>query len=40
MNDIKVNALVVKESSSGEYDKVLTVITEQYGKLYVVGKGV
>ena len=40
MTDIKVNALVIKENSSGEYDKVLTVLTENLGKLYVVGKGV
>ena len=40
MTEIKVNALVVRENESGEYDKVLTVISEQYGKLYVVGKGV
>lgn len=40
MTDFKVNALVIKESESGEYDKVLTVLTEKYGKLFVVGKGV
>lgn len=40
MTEIRVNALVVKESASGEYDKILTVLSEKYGKLYVVGKGV
>lgn len=40
MTDFKVNALIIKESESGEYDKVLTVLTEKFGKLFVVGKGV
>lgn len=40
MTDFKVNGLVLKENQSGEYDKVLTVLTEKHGKLYVVGKGV
>lgn len=40
MTDFKVNGLVIREAETGEYDKLLTVLTEKYGKLYVVGKGV
>ena len=40
MTDFKVNGLVIRENESGEYDKVLTVLTEKFGKLFVVGKGV
>lgn len=40
MIDFKVNGLVIKESETGEYDKLLTILTEKYGKLFVVGKGV
>ena len=40
MTDFKVNGLVIKEAETGEYDKLLTILTEKHGKLYVVGKGV
>lgn len=40
MTDFKVNGLVIRESDHGENDKLLTILTEKYGKLYVVGKGV
>lgn len=39
MTDFKVNGLVIKESELGEYDKLLTILTEKFGKLYVIGKG-
>lgn len=40
MTDFRVNGLVIKESEIGEYDKMLTILTEKYGKLFVIGKGV
>ncbi len=40
MTDFKVNGLVIREAETGEYDKLLTILTEKHGKLYVVGKGV
>lgn len=40
MTDFKVNGLVIREADMGEYDKILTILTEKYGKLFVVGKGV
>ena len=39
MTDFKVNGLVIRETETGEYDKLLTVLTEKYGKLFVIGKG-
>lgn len=40
MTDFKINGLVIKEGEIGENDKLLTVLTEKYGKIFVVGKGV
>ncbi len=40
MTDFKVNGLVIREAEHGENDKLLTILTEKYGKLYVIGKGV
>ncbi len=40
MTDFKINGLVIQERELGENDKLLTVLSERYGKLYVVGKGV
>lgn len=40
MTDFRVNGLVIKDESKGEYDKMLTILTEKYGKLFVMGKGV
>ena len=40
MTDFKVNGLVIRESDHGENDKLLTILTEKHGKLYVIGKGV
>ena len=40
MTDFKVNGLVIREADHGENDKLLTILTEKYGKLFVIGKGV
>ncbi len=40
MTDFKVNCLIIQEREIGENDKLLTVLSERYGKLYVIGKGV
>ena len=40
MTYFKVNGLVINERELGDNDKLLTVISEQYGKLFIVGKGV
>ena len=39
MTEIKQNGLVIFERDLGENDKLLTVLTERYGKLPVVAKG-
>ena len=38
MTDFKVNGLVIKEAEYGDNDKLLTILTEKYGKLFVIGK--
>lgn len=40
MTDFKVNGLVIREAEYGDNDKLLTILTEKYGKLFVIGKGV
>ena len=40
MTDFRVNGIVIKETDFGEYDKLLTILTEKDGKLFVVVKGV
>lgn len=40
MEEIIVNGLVVRETDIGDYDKLLTVVTNELGKIYVTGKGV
>ena len=40
MDRICVHALVVRETETGDYDKILTLVTEEHGKLTVTGKGV
>ena len=40
MEQIRVRGLVVRETQSGEYDKILTVITEEMGRISISGKGV
>ncbi len=39
MTEIKQNGLVISERDLGENDKILTILTERYGKLPVVAKG-
>ena len=39
-NTIKVNAIVVKASQSGENDKLLTLLSPESGKLTVMAKGI
>ena len=39
MTEIKENGLVIFERDLGENDKILTVLTERYGKLPVIVKG-
>lgn len=40
MTDFKINGLIIQERELGDNDKLLTVLSERYGKLFVVGKGV
>ncbi len=40
MTEIKKNGLVIQERDLGENDKLLTILVERYGKMYVVAKGV
>lgn len=40
MEQLRVNGLVVRETQIGEYDKLLTVVTEEMGRITVSGKGV
>lgn len=39
MTEIKKNGLVIQEKDLGENDKLLTILTERYGKVFVVAKG-
>ena len=39
MTEIKKNGLVIQEKELGENDKLITVLVERYGKVYVVAKG-
>lgn len=39
MTEIKQNGLVIFERDLGENDKLLTILTERYGKLPVIAKG-
>ena len=39
MTEIKKNGLVIQERDMGDNDKLLTVLVERYGKVYVVAKG-
>ncbi len=39
MTEIKQNGLVIFERDLGENDKILTILTERYGKLPVIAKG-
>lgn len=39
-NTVKINAIVVKASQSGENDKLLTLLSPEIGKLTVMAKGI
>lgn len=39
MTEFKQNGLVISERDFGENDKILTVLTERYGKVSVIAKG-
>ena len=40
MDCICVHGLNVRETDVGDYDKIITLVTQEYGKLTVTGKGV
>lgn len=40
MTEFKVNGLVIFDREIGENDKLLTVLCEKYGKIFVIAKGV
>ena len=40
MEQLRVNGLVVRENPMGDNDKLLTVITDEMGKIMISGKGV
>lgn len=39
MANIKINGIVIAENNMGDYDKMLTVLTPNYGKISCVAKG-
>ncbi len=39
MKEVTVHGLVVRETDIGEYDKILTLVTREYGKISVTVKG-
>lgn len=40
MERITVRGLNVRETETGDYDKIITLVTQEYGKITVTGKGV
>ncbi|MBQ8474646.1 MAG: DNA repair protein RecO [Clostridia bacterium] len=40
MEEIKVKGLVVRETAQGDYDKILTLLTNEMGRITVTAKGV
>ena len=40
MEDIEVDGLVIRETKTGEADKVITLLTSQLGRITINGKGV
>ncbi len=40
MEDIEVDGLVVREVKTGEADKIITLLTADYGRITITGKGV
>ena len=39
MTEFKKNGLVIQEKDFNENDKILTILTERYGKVPVIAKG-
>ena len=39
MANIKLNGIVIAENNLGDYDKMLTILTPNYGKISCVAKG-
>lgn len=39
MANIKINGIVIAENNMGDYDKMLTILTPNYGKISCVAKG-
>ena len=39
MANIKLNGIVISENNMGDYDKMLTILTPNYGKISCVAKG-
>lgn len=39
MSNIKLNGIVIAENNMGDYDKMLTILTPNYGKISCVAKG-
>ena len=38
MANIKINGIVIAENNMGDYDKMLTILTPNYGKISCVAK--
>ena len=39
MSNVKINGIVLSESNMGDFDKMLTILTPNYGKISCVAKG-
>lgn len=39
-NELKVNGLILRETPYGDYDKILNLLTAEYGRITVSGKGI
>ena len=39
MANVKINGIVIAENNMGDYDKMLTILTPNYGKISCVAKG-
>ena len=39
MSSLKINGIVIAENNMGDYDKMLTILTPNYGKISCVAKG-
>lgn len=38
MSNVKINGIVIAENNMGDYDKMLTILTPNYGKISCVAK--